>query len=217
MIDEVRDTYAAVLPSGAAFAGGSPLRDVLSVSPAHSSPVLQGSAATSSDSPSTTSVSAYGLSQCIRSGASRRLCATSVSKWPSMPGSGTSPIGIDLGLKEIRRIGENPRWYRRVQSKIAGFSTGRSSDSADSLHKFSRGVVDRASAIYIGDVRPTVVGRTRLAKSVQPFKTMLIYKGQQAGIAVEIVPSQRGYLRARIIDRRSDAVSAGCCSSGTPR
>ena len=125
------------------------------------------------------------------------------------PHSGGDPIGIDLGLKEIavcsdgRRL-KNPRWYRRVQEKIGIAQRAKQRKRAarlyrktrrqrrDTLHKFSREVVDRASAIYIGDVKSSAIGKSKLAKSTYDaswgiLKAMLRYKGQQAGIEVREV------------------------------
>ena len=62
----------------------------------------------------------------------------------------------------------------------------------DALHKWSRRTVDRCAEIVIGDVRPSAVGKTTLAKSVYDsgwtmLRGMLKYKSEHAGIRCDVV------------------------------
>jgi putative transposase len=69
----------------------------------------------------------------------------------------------------------------------------------DALHQFSRKIVDQYQSIIIGDVSSTKLVKTRMAKSVLDagwgmLKTLLQYKGQQAGRRVRVV-SERNTTR----------------------
>jgi IS605 OrfB family transposase len=118
-------------------------------------------------------------------------------------------VGIDLGLKDIATTSEGDtlpagRWYRRAERKIAQaqrrghkrqakrFQRDAANRRKDALHKFSTRLVRDCGAIYIGDVSSTRLAKTRMAKSVLDsgwgmLKTMLQYKGHQAGRIVEVV------------------------------
>ena len=117
-------------------------------------------------------------------------------------------VGIDLGLKDIAVTSdgercEKGRFYRGIEQKIAQAQRRGHRRQAkrlhrraanrrrDALHKFSRQIVNQYQKIVVGDVSPRLV-KTRMAKSVLDsgwgmLKTMLQYKGQQAGRSVQIV------------------------------
>jgi putative transposase len=66
-------------------------------------------------------------------------------------------------------------------------------------HRFSRRIVDQYQSIVVGDVSSTKLVKTRMAKSVLDagwgmLKTLLQYKGQQAGRSVRVV-SERNTTR----------------------
>ncbi len=118
-------------------------------------------------------------------------------------------VGIDLGLKDIAVTSDGERleagrWTHRYAEKLATAQRrGHKRQAkrihrriarcrADSLHKFSRGIVDRYQNIVVGDVSSSKLAKTRMAKSVLDsgwslLRTQLQYKGQQAGRSVEVV------------------------------
>ena len=113
-------------------------------------------------------------------------------------------VGVDLGLKDIAVTSdgdrlEHGRWYRCTQEAVGCAARARKpgrvralhakvkNQRRDALHKFSRLLVDRCSEIVVGDVSPSAVGKTRLAKSVYDsgwtmLRSMLKYKSEHAGI-----------------------------------
>lgn len=106
--------------------------------------------------------------------------------------------GKHLRVFERVRL-EQARWRahrqaaRRIHRKLARCR-------ADSLHKFSRSVVERYQKIVVGDVSSPKLARTHMAKAVLDagwgrLRTQLLYKGQQAGRSVEVV-SERFTTRA---------------------
>ena len=126
-------------------------------------------------------------------------------------------VGIDLGLKNtaVTSDGERlpcARFYRDLESKVAEaqrrghqrcakrLHRKAARCRADSLHKFSRRIVNRYEFIVVGDVSSRKLVKTRMAKSVLDsgwgmFKRMLQYKGEHAGRSVAIV-SERNTTRA---------------------
>lgn len=132
-------------------------------------------------------------------------------------------VGIDLGLKTIATTSDGDtleagRWTQRTADKLAmAQRRGHKKQAkrihrkikrqrADSLHKFSRKIVDQYQKIAIGNVSSTKLTKTRMAKSVLDsgwgmFKQMCAYKGQQAGRTVEIV------------DERYTTITCSSCGS----
>ena len=118
-------------------------------------------------------------------------------------------VGIDLGLKDIAVTSdggrcERGRFYRGIEQKIAQAQRRGHRRQAkrlhrraanrrkNALHQFSRQIVDQYQKIVVGDVSSPRLVKTRMAKSVLDsgwgmLKTMLQYKGQQAGRSVQIV------------------------------
>lgn len=118
-------------------------------------------------------------------------------------------IGIDLGLKACattsdgqvlasgdfyrgieRRIAEaQRRGHRRHAKRLHQRAANRRKDA---LHKFSTAMVNNYGAIYVGDVSSRKLVKTKMAKAVLDtgwgmLKTMLHYKGHEAGTLVEVV------------------------------
>ncbi len=114
------------------------------------------------------------------------------------PTTGTTHIGIDLGLKTLatcsdgRKI-EAPRWYRSKQRKIAEHQRKKRSKQArnlhakianrrkDFLHKESDRLTKECELIVVGNVSSSKLTKTNMAKSVNDagwamFKTLLSYK-----------------------------------------
>ncbi|MGP9415950.1 RNA-guided endonuclease InsQ/TnpB family protein [Halomonas sp. AOP7-E1-9] len=120
------------------------------------------------------------------------------------PSTGQGAVGIDLGLKDVATCSdgerlENGRFYRDMQDKLATAQRSRNKKRIkaihariknrrqDALHKFSRQLVNQHGEIYVGDVSPVKLAKTRMAKSVLDagwgqLKTMLEYKCDHAGI-----------------------------------
>jgi IS605 OrfB family transposase len=118
-------------------------------------------------------------------------------------------VGIDLGLRSVATTSDGEkleagRFYRDVEQKIAQAQRRRHKKQAkrlhrkaanrrkDTLHKFSRKLVDTYQHIVIGDVSSAKLAKTKMAKGVLDsgwgmLKTQLKYKGEHAGRSVEVV------------------------------
>lgn len=116
---------------------------------------------------------------------------------------GTGSVGIDLGCKEAatpsqgdKLIGRN---YRALEPKLAKAQRANKKRLAktihakikntrnDEIHKFSRKLVDKNAAIFVGNVNSKGLAKTKMAKSVLDagwgmLKSMLGYKCAGAGI-----------------------------------
>lgn len=121
-----------------------------------------------------------------------------------------SHVGIDLGLKDLATLStgdkiEAPRFYRASEEKLATAQRARKTSKRvrnihakianrrkDFLHKASTKVAKEHGLIIIGDVSPSKLAKTRMAKSVldagwSNFKTMLAYKSiRNGGGAIEV-------------------------------
>ncbi len=134
--------------------------------------------------------------------------------WVRVPAEATGElpakaVGIDLGLRMIATASDGQtleagRWTQQLAWRLASAQRRGHKKQAkrlhkkaancrkDALHKFSRKLVNECGAIYIGDVSSGKLAKTRMAKSVLDsgwgmLRTMLQYKGHQAGRIVEIV------------------------------
>lgn len=126
----------------------------------------------------------------------------------SLP-AGQEKIGIDLGLKDTATCSDGAkleagRFYRDLESKLAiaqrsgnkkrtrAIHAKIANRRKDALHKFSRQLVNRSGEIYVGNVKPSSLAKTKMAKSVHDagwamLKTMLEYKCDHAGIVFKEV------------------------------
>jgi IS605 OrfB family transposase len=126
----------------------------------------------------------------------------------SVRSTGTAGVGIDLGCKEAATDsngeGVKGREYRKLEASLGIAQRAKNKARAkaihakiknrrkDSLHKYSRKLVNENAAIFVGNVSSTGLAKTKMAKSVLDagwgmFKTMLEYKCDHAGIVFEVV------------------------------
>ncbi len=115
----------------------------------------------------------------------------------------SSAIGIDLGLKTLATLSDGgaihmPRFYRHSEAALASAQRARKGKRAkaihakarnrrkDFLHKASNALVREHGTIIVGDVSPSRLAKTRMAKSIYDagwagFKHMLSYKAIRHG------------------------------------
>ncbi|MDY7219096.1 transposase [Denitrificimonas sp. JX-1] len=157
----------------------------------------------------------YGLSQYkFRSGsfnedARGRWYFNVVVDMEVEPSQGQDRVGIDLGLSDTATCSdgtklESGRFYRGLEEKLAIAQRARNKTQVktihakianrrkDTLHKFSRKLVNRCGEIYAGNVSSLKLVKTTMAKSVLDagwgqLKTMLGYKCAHAGIVFKEV------------------------------
>ena len=123
--------------------------------------------------------------------------------------AGQERIGIDLGLATTATCSdgatlEATRFYRGLEEKLAVAQRAKNKQQVksihakiahrrkDSLHKFSRKLVNRCGEIYVGNVSSLKLVKTKMAKSVLDagwgqLKAMLDYKCDHAGIVFKEV------------------------------
>lgn len=119
-------------------------------------------------------------------------------------------IGIDLGLKDLATLSDGsrievPQFYRKSEAKLATAQRARKAPKRirmihtkianrrkDFLHKVSAKLTNQYGLIVFGDVSPSKLAKTRLAKSVLDagwanLKRMLTYKAlMHGGSALEV-------------------------------
>ena len=118
-------------------------------------------------------------------------------------------MGIDLGLKTTATCSDGTEleascFYRGLEEKLATAQRANNKKHVktihakianrrkDSLHKFSRKLVNRCGLIVVGNVSSLKLVKTKMAKSVLDagwgqLKTMLDYKCAHAGIVFKAV------------------------------
>ena len=156
----------------------------------------------------------YGLSQykfrsgCFNEDARGRWYVNVVVDVEPKQSTGTGAVGIDLGCKEAATdsngYGVKGREYRKLEEKLGNAQRTNKKKRTkaihakiknrrqDSLHKYSRKLVNENAAIFVGNVSSLGLAKTKMAKSVLDagwgsLKTMLEYKSAHAGIVFEVV------------------------------
>lgn len=119
--------------------------------------------------------------------------------------NGTAEVGVDLGLKSTAKCSDGPElaqatFYRDLEPKLAEAQRrGRkrqvktihakiANRRKDTLHKFSRTLVNRCRRITVGNVSASRMAQTSMAKSVldagwSMLRGFLHYKCDHAGVA----------------------------------
>jgi len=118
-------------------------------------------------------------------------------------------VGIDLGLKTLATLSdgskiEPPQFYRKAEAQLAKFQryglkkrvtalTAKvANQRKDFLHKVTTRLVRDYAHIVVGNVSPSKLAKTRMAKSIQDagwttLRQQLLYKALKLGAVVEIV------------------------------
>jgi putative transposase len=139
--------------------------------------------------------------------------------------TGTSSIGIDLGLKDFACMSdgskiEAQRIYRGAEAALATAQRANKTKRVkaihaqiknrrgDFLHKLSTGLVKQHGAIFVGNVNSAKLAKTKMAKSVldagwSSFRTMLQYKCDHAGVLFEEVNEAHSTLTCSACGSRS--------------
>ena len=121
-------------------------------------------------------------------------------------------VGIDLGLKSVVALSNGfkiaaPRLYRQEEKELGVFQRRGKTVRARALaakianrrrhflHVTSHGIVQYYGEIYVGDVSPKKLAKTRMAKSVHDagwsmLRNMLSYKSIATGGVMRVVPER---------------------------
>ena len=124
------------------------------------------------------------------------------------PSTGKSSVGIDLGCKQSATDSNGDgvigREYCKLEAKLGLAQRANNKTQVktihakiknrrhDSLHKYSRKLVNQNAAIFVGNVNSQAILKTKMAKSTLDagwglLKTMLEYKCAHADIVFEVV------------------------------
>lgn len=134
-------------------------------------------------------------------------------------------IGIDLGLKSLATLSdgrkiEAQQFYRKAQADLAKWQRfGKkkrvralhakvANQRKDFLHKVSTELVRSHGRIVVGDVSPSSLKQTKMAKSVSDagwsmLRQMLLYKAIALGAVVEVVNERHSSVTCSACGARS--------------
>ncbi|WP_270668522.1 MULTISPECIES: RNA-guided endonuclease InsQ/TnpB family protein [unclassified Aeromonas] len=123
--------------------------------------------------------------------------------------TGTGAVGIDLGLKQTATASNGKkliagRFYRDLEGKLGKAQRANKKARAkalhakikyrrkDALHQFSSALVRDNAAIFVGDVSPSQLAKTKMAKSVMDagwamLRTQLAYKAIARSVVFEVI------------------------------
>jgi putative transposase len=138
-------------------------------------------------------------------------------------GTGNAAVGIDLGCKETATDSTGHkikgREYRKLEKKLGIAQRAKNKKRvkaihakknrrSDTLHKYSRKLVEENAAIFVGNISSKAMIKTKMAKSALDagwgiLKTMLEYKSAHAGIVFEVV------------NEAHTTVTCSCCKKRT--
>ena len=133
-----------------------------------------------------------------------------VQEMDSTPEPIKNSVGIDLGLKTVATTSDGDkldgRWYRNSEAKLAAAQRANKykrikaihakikNRRKDAMHKFSRKLVNEYQNIFVGGVSSKAMikkgegfAKSTLDSGWGILKTMLKYKGQQAGRVFKVV------------------------------
>lgn len=160
------------------------------------------------------------------------------------PSTGKTAVGIDLGCKtsatDSKGFSVTGREYRRLEAKLAVAQRTKNkarvknihakikNRRADTLHKYSRKLVNENAAIFVGNVSSLGLAKTKMAKSVLDagwgqLKTMLEFKCHQAGVVFEVVNEAYSTVTCSVCKKRTGPKGQEglrirewvCCECGT--
>lgn len=136
-------------------------------------------------------------------------------------------VGIDLGLKDLAALStgqkvEAPQNYRRLEPRlavaqrsgkkraVAAIRAKAANCRRDFLHKASTQIVRDFDSIAVGNVSPSKLAKTKMAKSVldagwSSFRSMLMYKSIMNGVSY-----------AEVNENHSTQVCSKCGCLGGP-
>lgn len=122
---------------------------------------------------------------------------------------GTTPIGIDLGLKTMATYSDGttfnmPRWYRLSEQRLGiaqrankkrrvkAIHAKIGNQRKDAIHKETSALVKKHAAIFVGNVNAKALAKTSMAKSVHDaawtmFRKTLKYKAIRQCVLFEEV------------------------------